>query len=74
MGDPGAPVHCELVMATFVADVTRPYVSTVTCETLDDDPYVPAVTPDAGNTVVLKVPKSTFDALRCERADPSPIK
>ena len=61
-------------MATFVADVTRPYVSMVTCATFADDPYVPIVTPDAGNTDVLKVPKSTFDALRCERADPSPIK
>jgi hypothetical protein len=41
---------------------------------LDDEPYVPAFTPDTGNTVVLKVPKSTFDALRCESEDPSPIK
>jgi hypothetical protein len=46
----------------------------VTCDTFDDEPYVPAVTPDAGNTLVLKVPKSTFEALRFERAEPSPIK
>ena len=74
MGDPGAPVHCELVIATFVAAVTRPYVSMVTCATFADEPYVPTDTPDAGNTDVLKVPNSTFDALRFERADPSPIK
>jgi hypothetical protein len=46
----------------------------VICEMLDEEPYVPAVTPDAGNTMVLKVPKATFDALRFERAEPSPIK
>jgi hypothetical protein len=64
MGDPGVPVHCELVMATFVADVTRPYVSIVTCETFDEEPYVPEIAPDNGSTVVLRVPKSTFEALR----------
>ena len=74
MGDPGVPVHCELVTATFVADVTRPYVSMVTCATFADEPYVPTDTPEGGNTVVLKVPKSTFDALRCESEDPSPTK
>jgi hypothetical protein len=74
MLEPGNPVHCELTEVTFAADVTRPYWSIVICEMLDDEPYVPAVTPDAGNTLVLKVPKATFEALRFERAEPSPIK
>jgi hypothetical protein len=61
-------------MEMFAADFTRPYWSTVTCDTFDPEPYVPAITPDAGKTDVFKVPKSIFDALRCESADPSPSK
>jgi hypothetical protein len=41
---------------------------------LAEEPYVPVSTPESGNTVVSKVPKSTFDALMCERADPFPEK
>ena len=54
----------------FEAAVTLPYVSTVTCDTFADDPYVPAVAPLTGNTLVESVPDATFVALIFEIADP----
>jgi hypothetical protein len=57
----------------FDAAVTRPYWSTVTCETLALDPYVPAVTPLGGKFVFEIVPVK-FEAFRFERPLPSPKK
>jgi hypothetical protein len=53
-------------MPTLDAAVTRPYWSTVTCETFDPEPYVPAVTPLGGKFVFEIVPV-IFDAFRFER-------
>ena len=54
------------MMATLEAPVTRPYWSTVTCDTLALEPYRPAVTPLAGKTPVDKVPNETLLALMFE--------
>ena len=42
----------------------------MTLETFSEDPYVPAVTPLAGNTLVERVPKLTFAAFMFEIAEP----
>ena len=60
---PATVVHCDATMGTLLAVVTRPYWSTVTCETLAPEPYMPEVTPLVGNTPVLRVPNAKFDAL-----------
>ena len=64
-------VHWDDAMnPTFEAEVTRPYWSTVTCETFAEDPYIPAVTPLVGNTLVERVPRLTLLAFMFEIADP----
>jgi hypothetical protein len=60
-------------MPILDAEVTRPYWSTVTCETLALEPYVPATTPLGGKFVFEIVPE-IFEALMFERPLPFPKK
>ena len=46
-----API-ADVEIFVFVTPVTRPYVSTVNTGTADEEPYVAAVTPEAGNEIV----------------------
>ena len=62
-------VHCEAVIATFDAFVTRPYWSTVTLDTFAPDPYRPAATPLTGRLPVDIVP-TRFEEFRFEIAEP----
>ena len=64
--------HCEETMAVFVADVIRPYWSTVNAPTFAYDPYWPEMTPVTGNTLFGKVPVR-FEAVRFERPDALPV-
>jgi hypothetical protein len=63
---PATVVHWDDRIPILDAEVTRPYWSTVTCETLALDPYVPATTPLGGKFVFEIVPE-IFEALMFER-------
>ena len=65
-------VHCEAVIAILEADVTLPYVSMVTLDTFDPDPYIPAITPLGGNIPVGNVPV-IFEAVMLARPEPFPL-
>jgi hypothetical protein len=75
MGFPAVPVHWDdppppPETATFDIAVTLPYVSTVTCATFAEEPYVPDVAPLVGNTDMGSSPSVTLDALKFEIPDP----
>ena len=61
---PATVVHCDDRIATLAAAVTRPYWSTVTCETFEKSPKVPTA-PTTGRVVFEIVPVK-LEALRFE--------
>ena len=62
---PSTVVHCDERIATLAAAVTRPYWSTVTCETFEKSPKVPTA-PTTGR-VVFEIVPVRFEALMFER-------